>query len=453
MTGASGLVGHALCKRLIQEGWNVVTVGRKSEKAFREKFSLPCEYFVWSDPVRTPPPREALEVEAIFHLMGEPIADQRWSAEKKKSLIESRVDTTQQLVKALRENSTPVRTFISASATGIYGDREDQTLEERSDLGQDFLAKLCLDWECESRQAPCRNVQMRIGVVLSEYGGAIGKLLPIFESGFAGRLGSGQQWMSWIHLDDLVRAFVHALNNPMISGPINATAPFPVKNAEFTNALAKATHVSAPFPVPAPALRLALGERAMILLQSQRLTPKVLVSSAFDFKYPTIYAALNAVLEWKESRHDRFFFSEQWVPSSRANVFQFFSDEMNLEALTPDFLQFKVLGKSTKVLTEGTEIRYRLRIHQVPVRWTSRITAWRAGEMFEDTQVRGPYGKWTHTHDFEDLGTGTLIRDRVVYRMPLSGMGGNLGHAFVRTDINKIFKFRNRTINRTFQES
>jgi uncharacterized protein (TIGR01777 family) len=450
VTGASGLVGQALCKKLLRSGHRLLVTGRKPEAAFRANFSLPCEYLLWADPTSTPPPARALEADAIVHLLGEPIAETRWSDAFKKKLADSRILSTRQLVTALKANPNRVQTFVTASAVGIYGERGDESLNESSAPGSDFLAKLCIDWEKEAQAAPCRSVQMRIGVVLSEFGGALKKITPLFEKGIGGKLGNGKQWMSWIHLDDLVDAIFHALHQQGLRGPVNAVAPNPITNATFTTALARALHAPAFLPAPKAALKLALGERAVIVLASQKISPRVLLDSQFKFRFGTIESALQAIYGWKTSRHDRLFTAELWLSYPRSQVFQFFCDEKNLEKITPDFLNFEVTGKSTPTLGNGTEISYRLKIHGVPAKWVSRLSGWIDNEKFVDEQMHGPYGKWHHTHLFEDLQTGTLMTDRVIYRMPMTALGGNIASPWVKSDILKIFNYRTKIIGEVF---
>jgi uncharacterized protein (TIGR01777 family) len=450
ITGASGFIGTALSKKLLAVGWELVIVGRKSEQEFRKGFSLPCQYYRWENPTLSPPPPEALDVQAIINLMGEPLAGKRWTKERKSLFVESRVQSTRQLVNALNAKPNKLETFISVSAIGIYGDRANNELDEQSSFENDFLSILCQDWEKEAKRAPGRNVQLRLGLVLSSHGGALSQMVPLFENGLGGRLSSGKQWMSWIHLDDVVNIFVEILSNPLYSGPVNAVAPRPVSNSKFTVELAKALKVKTLLPVPKVALYLSLGEVASMVLASQKVVPNILLKNNYRFLYSDLTSALNSIYAWKLSRDDRLFEDEQWVSNSKLEVFSFFCNEQNLETITPPFLHFKVLNKSTSAIAQGTEIEYDLRIHGIPVKWLSRISIWKPNSEFQDIQIKGPYSKWQHTHLFEDLAGGTLITDKVIYSLPLATFGGNLAQPLIAADIKKIFDYRKTMIAKFF---
>jgi uncharacterized protein (TIGR01777 family) len=234
---------------------------------------------------------------AVVNLAGEPIA-QRWTEDAKKRIHDSRVEGTGRLVNELAKLSRRPAVLVSASAIGYYGSRGDQILTEASNPGADFLARVVVDWEEASQAAESlgiRVVRLRLGMVLGE-GGALAKLLPPFRLGVGGRLGSGHQWMAWIHLEDAVNLILFALSYSAIRGAVNATAPHPVTNREFTDRLATVLHRPAMFPVPAFALKLAMGEMAGVVLGSQRVLPTVAKSAGFRFQYPELQAALTNIL-------------------------------------------------------------------------------------------------------------------------------------------------------------
>ena len=221
--------------------------------------------------------------EAVVHLAGEPVS-QRWTESTKRKIRESRVDGTRRLVDAMAKN--PPKVLVSASAVGYYGSRGDEILTESSAPGTDFLANVAVEWEREARRAEqfgVRVVSLRIGVVLGADGGALAKMMPIFKLGLGGPIGDGRQWMSWIALDDLVRLISFAIEND-IRGPVNATAPNPVTNREFTQALATAVHRPALFPVPKFVLRTFFGEMAQIIWASQRVLPEAAQAAGFKFQ-------------------------------------------------------------------------------------------------------------------------------------------------------------------------
>jgi uncharacterized protein (TIGR01777 family) len=241
---------------------------------------------------------------AVVHLAGEPVA-QRWTASARERILSSRVESTRSLVAALR--SQPPRVLVSASAIGYYGSRGDEILTEKAAPAADFLGTVCEGWEQEARAAEqfgVRVVTLRIGVVLGSTfggafrhpGGALAQMLLPFKLGVGGRLGSGRQWMSWIHLDDLTALIEFAIVNAAFSGPVNATAPNPVTNAEFTRELAAVLHRPAIFPVPAFALKLLFGEMSQVLLGSQRVIPEAALRAGFQFRYSDVGRALAASL-------------------------------------------------------------------------------------------------------------------------------------------------------------
>lgn len=253
-----------------------------------------------------PIPRAASDVDlaeilawadAVVNLAGEPVS-QRWNEASKRRIYDSRVEGTRRLVNTLSTQSARPRVLVSASAVGYYGSRGDQILSEASTPGSDFLASVVVDWEEAAQLAESsgiRVVRLRFGVILG-HGGALAKLLPPFRFGFGGRLASGHQWMAWIHLEDAVNLILFALGYPAIRGAVNATAPHPVTNQEFTDRLATALHRPAIFPVPAVALKLIFGEMSEVLLASQRVLPTVAKSAGFRFQYPDLQTALTEIL-------------------------------------------------------------------------------------------------------------------------------------------------------------
>jgi uncharacterized protein len=292
MTGVTGLIGKALCERLKSEGHTVIGLSRSPKDANQLAVD---EMYGW-DATSGAPSSEAFQgVDAVIHLAGEPIAEGRWSDEKKKRIRDSRIIGTRNLVEGMRAAAHKPSVFLSSSAVGIYGDRGDEQLDEHSKLGSGFLEDVCRDWEAEAaraREFGIRVVEIRTGVVLAKDGGALAKMLPPFKAGVAGPLGSGQQWFPWIHLDDIVGLYLFALNTPTLNEPINGTAPEVVTNAEFTKQLGGALHRPAIIPVPAFALKLLFGEMAAVLLGSLRVLPKAALNAGYKFKYATLVPAL-----------------------------------------------------------------------------------------------------------------------------------------------------------------
>lgn len=245
-------------------------------------------------------PQQLVGLDGVVHLSGEPIAGGRWTAARKRAILDSRVGSTRLLCERLAGLAVPPRVLVCASAIGYYGARGDELLDEQSAPGSGFLAEVCTAWEAAcapARDAGIRVVHARIGVVLAREGGALASMLPPFRLGLGGPLGDGRAFMSWITLEDLVGAIGHALTQDQVVGPMNAVAPNPVRNAEFTRALGQALHRPAVLPVPSLALRLALGEMGpALLLASTRVVPRVLLDTGYVFQHPTLAEALQATL-------------------------------------------------------------------------------------------------------------------------------------------------------------
>jgi uncharacterized protein (TIGR01777 family) len=297
VTGATGFVGRRLLKLLDQP----VVLSRSAAKAQNELASFGAKTFSW-DPAQEPAPARAFEgVEVVFHLAGEPVAEGRWTAAKKNRLRESRVLGTRNLVNALRELPTKPKVLISASAVGYYSDRGEEVLDETKPPENDFLGELCQAWEREALQAESlgiRVITVRVGIVLGENGGALAKMLPPFRFGLGAPLGSGRQYMPWIHIEDLVRLMVFAAEHENVRGPINGAGPNPVTNREFTKTLGKVLSRPTIFPpVPGFMLKLMFGEFGQILLHSQRVVPKKAMDVGFEFRFSELEPALRDVLK------------------------------------------------------------------------------------------------------------------------------------------------------------
>lgn len=295
VTGATGFIGQKLLARLERP----TVLSRDAVRAERELAAYSARAFAWS-PLAGPPPAEAFAgIDAVFNLAGEPVADRRWNAAKKRAIRESRVLGTRNLVDAIAKLDVRPRVLVSASAVGYYGDRGEELLDEASAPADDFLAEVCVAWEREAARAEALGVRVacvRIGVVLGKEGGALSKMLLPFKLGVGGRLGSGKQWMPWIHVDDVVGILLHAATNDRVRGPINATAPGAATNAEFTKALGNVLRRPTIFPMPAAMFKLLVGEFAPIVLSSQRIAPRVAGESGYRFEHPEIAEALRAIL-------------------------------------------------------------------------------------------------------------------------------------------------------------
>lgn len=292
ITGATGFVGSHLANRLP----DAILAGRNPEK-IQKRFGS-REAREWRG---TESSNGGLlqRVDTIFHLAGESIFHGRWNAEKKKRIRDSRIQGTRQLVDCIVECEQKPKTLICSSAVGYYGSQSDAILTEKTLAGKDFLAQVCVDWESEALRAEdfgVRVVLIRSGVVLANNGGALAQMLLPFRLGLGGRLGKGDQFMSWIHINDLLSIMIHAGENTTLRGAINGVAPNPVTNSAFTRTLAGVLHRPAILPAPDFVLKLVLGEFANVLLGSQRAVPQVLQQAGFDFAFPSLKDALSDLL-------------------------------------------------------------------------------------------------------------------------------------------------------------
>lgn len=292
VTGASGFIGSRVCSSLSQSGHELVALSRDPGSA-RQKLPQLNEAFAW-DASRQYAPLEAFEgVDEVIHLAGESVVG-RWSAEKKRLIYDTRVQGSKHLLGALEKLEVKPKVLISASASGYYGDRGDEPLTESSAAGSGFLAQVCQDWEAEALKAETyglRVVILRLGIVLGPGGGALRAMLLPAKLGLNGPLGTGKQWWSWVHLDDVVGVIQHALHHEL-SGPFNVTAPQAVRQQEFAKTLGNVLKRPSFLPAPSFVLKLVLGEFSSELLSSKRVLPSKAQDSGYEFKFPSLKEAL-----------------------------------------------------------------------------------------------------------------------------------------------------------------
>jgi uncharacterized protein (TIGR01777 family) len=294
VTGATGFIGSALCTALLAQGHALTLLTRGAP---RDANTGTKRWLHWTPGALRDWDAALDGVDGVINLAGEPIAARKWTNTQRRRIEKSRIDATHSLVQACAKVVQKPKFLINASAVGYYGPRGDETLTEDAPPGDDFLSIVCQQWEEEAQKAEelgMRVARLRTGIVLGSGGGALAKMAKPFKFFMGGPLGSGKQWMSWIQLEDLLRMFLLAIDNPLARGPINATSPNPVQNKEFCRTLGKAIHRPCWMPVPAFALKLALGEMAQMLLTGQRVVPAAAEKLGFQFRYPNLPEALEA---------------------------------------------------------------------------------------------------------------------------------------------------------------
>ncbi len=294
ITGGTGLVGRRLCKALHEQGHQVSVIGNKTIPQESIEFR-----FIRARLIDGEIPSVFSDCDAIIHLAGANIFH-RWTKSYKQLILDTRVKTAQAIYNYLSKQTKRAKIFISASAIGFYGNRGDEILDETSSPGTGFLSHTCVEWEMAREKfssLDMRTVSIRTGTVISRDGGFLSKIVPLFRLRLGGNFGNGKQWFPWIHIDDLVNIYIQAVLDPRFSGPINAVAPKPIRNTEFTKALKEILKKPAFLSVPSFALKLSLGELASVILFSQRVVPRRLENLGFSYHYPTIEKALRECID------------------------------------------------------------------------------------------------------------------------------------------------------------
>lgn len=446
MAGGTGFIGQELGIGLTREGHDVTVISRNPDE-YEGMLAFPAQMIAWKPGFELP--EDAFHgIDAVINLTGASVAETSWNERGKEILHQSRIDPAKGLLASMSKLASPPSVYIQASATGIYGDRGDQSLGEDAEAGTGFLADLCVKWE-EVAKSNCpsqtRCVFMRIPPVLGRAQGILKTLDKVYAPGIVPALGGGKQWFSWIHVQDLVRAFIYALQQESIIGPVNAVAPNPLIFSAFHHQLAAAKGVTPFGRIPSFLVKAIQGKKASLVLASVRALPDVLHTSGFTFAYADAEAALNEIYSGQREDNCLWLETKQWIPQASDEIWSFFSDVHNLEKLTPEWLNFNVLGSSTETLGEGSFIDYRLKLRGLPLKWRSRITSWDLGKTFVDEQVKGPYKVWYHVHSFTPLAGGTLMIDTVQFKLPLKAVG-LVGIPFVTSDVNKIFEYRRQKV-------
>ncbi len=466
VTGATGFIGRALVPLLQREGHSVMAWAR-SERRARDLLGAAVEIIPAGAGSEALVP--ALErSDAVVNLAGEPLMGGRWTAARRAILADSRIEVTGQLVRAMAAAKMRPRVFISGSAVGYYGDRGDERLTETSASGDGFLAGLCREWEAAAQPAELlgvRVVLLRTGVVLGRAGGALAQMLPPFQFGLGGPVGSGTQYLPWIHLHDLVKIIAVVLADDRYRGPVNGVAPGEATSRSFARALGRALHRPARLPLPALALKAIFGRAATVLLASQRVQPRALDERRFEFDFPTLDAALADIVGGAQVTISRAQSRPEGAGEARYELrtrtvidapldeaFAFFSKAANLGVITPAAMGFSIQGQ-VPPMAQGAAIDYRVRVGPLPVRWRTRITRWEPGRSFVDLQEAGPYRFWSHEHTFQADGARTVMEDRVYYAPPLGILGRVANRLFISPTLKDIFRYRGDVIRLRFGTS
>ncbi len=298
LTGGTGLIGDRVSQYLARQEYEIAALTRRAGQKSLHGVNL--RFVEWDAQTLGAWAKEIDGADAVVHLAGEGIFDSRWTDDIKKRIVESRVHSTRLLVEAIAQVQNAPPLFVSASAVGFYGDRKDELTSDDASAGKGFLADVCVQWEAEAQKAAqygCRVANPRIGVVLDSHGGALASMVPIFRAFLGMPLGSGHQWLPWIHLDDVVRGLVYPLENARLEGSYNLASPNPLRMGEFCAALGQALHRPSWswLGVPGFALRIGLGEAAESLLGGQNIIPQKLLDAGFSFSFPTIAPALHDI--------------------------------------------------------------------------------------------------------------------------------------------------------------
>jgi uncharacterized protein (TIGR01777 family) len=476
VTGGTGFIGRALTLRLLGAGHEVSAWVRDEDRA-KNLLGADVQLIAAAGGAKALAARVA-QSDAVINLAGEPILGGRWTAYRQQALRQSRIETTRSIADAIIQSDRSPAVLVSASAVGYYGDRGDESLNEDSTPGGDFLARLCQDWEASAQRAEQVGVRVfipRFGIVLGGDGGALAQMLPAFQFGAGGPIASGRQWMPWIHLFDLVEILVIALDDDRYRGVAVAAAPNPVTSREFAKTLGRVLHRPSLIPVPALALRAIFGDGATVLTAGQRALPARLSQLGFKWRFDRLETALrNILLEDNpdigrltadstkpENPHASNYLERNppayvlrhttRVNASMAEVFSFFSRPQNLGAMTPARMRFRIVSVKPAEMSRGTQIEYTLRVGPIPLRWSTLIEVWQPPDFFADYQEQGPYRCWWHEHHFQSAGATTVMEDRVYFAPPLGVVGRAAGLVLVMPSLHRIFRFRAQAIQLRFR--
>lgn len=474
LTGATGFVGRFLVLRLLARGYQVTALVRSVDRARQQLGRQGITLVKLSDDEGIE--RAVQSADTVIHLAGAPVA-QRWTTSHKKRMWESRIGLAQRLSRIMQRSCAQLPTIISAGGIGIYGDQGDTLLDENAPTGSGYLAELAVAWEevwDSLRQAGARVVSLRIGVVLGLEGGFLQKVLPPTEQGLGALLGSGKQYVPWVHMVDLARIIEWSIANKSAQGAYNACAPHPVTHRSLVTSLANQCDRKVFFRVPRWALRVTMGEMASMLCGGQNATPRRALEQGFRFEHPDLVPALREILHGadlrmeaagemptqepyiNDTRPDRELVHQSLLCAPLETVFDFFSKAENLSVLTPPGMGFDIRTPLPIEMHKGRLIDYKISMGPLKFPWRTRIEQWETQSHFVDAQLIGPYASWYHEHRFEAVDEhNTRMTDHVYYRVglrkiPLGPVGRLIEKRFVRPQLRRIFAYRDRMIQARF---
>lgn len=447
VTGATGLIGRHVCKQLLQSG-HQLTVITRSQKKYNEIVGLPAyilEHDLIKGPLKSSPILESIEV--IIHLAGENIAGSRWSKAFKQKLYDSRVKTTQHLLDSfIHLEQKKLSLIISASGIGIYN-ISDEKCNEQAPTRKDssFFSQLCHAWEkcVDEKRLSARVVRVRLGPVLARDGGMLAQMEPYARAGVLGRMPGRDFWMSWIHIEDVVRGLMFCIENDKISDVVNFTSPEPCLYLDFVHALNQTFKKRDFLPPPKFLLSILHGEMMNTLTESHRILPQKLMDQGFSFCFQKIHTAFANL--YKNFLLPLRFEGSQWVSKDRNVVFDFFSSPKNLEKITLPQFKLQLIEPYPSRIEKDVEIDYNINMYGLNIKSKSKITTYKPPDLFVDEGVKGLFHKWRHVHQFQSLAGGTLIEDRVNYQLPY--YLSLLGHRMAKARIKEMFDYRRKMIS------
>lgn len=440
--GGTGFIGSALGLYLVKQGLKIRILTRKALDESAKKF--PCEFFQW-DGQRIP--TEAIDhCYAVINLIGEPIMDHPWTKQQKQKIMTSRIHSIEAIINSLKLCQHPPQIFIQASAIGYYQSNNAPTTPctEDTGKGQGFIAEVCSQWEEKANQLRAfgRLTIVRIGMVMQTTAGAFAKMWALYVSGLGVNLGNGNQWFNWIHIKDLTAIFHFILTRDHISGVLNGVAPEPMRYGELHQALAAKTISLRKAHLSKPLLKLVLGQRAALLLDSFQVVPQKLIDCQFTFQFGSKQQVLHEVIPFKPQL---VFENSQWLATDLDHLWEFMKNPLNLEKLSHPDLGLKLLSQSSKTIERGALIHYQFQLGAINIPWKAVIVDLQPSKQFTDQQLKGPYQSWVHTHRFEPVANGVIVHDLIRYTLPLAPVG-NTVLPLVQNKLAQIFAYRNKAL-------